>query len=126
MQTLNFVLGLHITVENSLNASRVYIRLCKHGKRFLLLKYYYYCLFVDMTNRKKKRRQNHLLYSFMRCEVNIFVCSMHVQLQNKIEVTGQGTGILERIIVTSSDKNLIVSLSSKLLECFFFSSYNRK
>ena len=28
-----------ITVENSPNSSRVYIRLCKHGKRFLLLKY---------------------------------------------------------------------------------------
>ena len=28
-----------ITVSNSPNPSRVYIRLCKHGKRFLLLKY---------------------------------------------------------------------------------------
>ena len=27
------------TVENSPNPSSVYIRLCKHGKRFLLLKY---------------------------------------------------------------------------------------
>ena len=27
------------TVSNSLNPSRVYIRLCKHGKRFLLLNY---------------------------------------------------------------------------------------
>ena len=27
-----------VTVENSPNPSRVYIRLCKHGKRFLLLK----------------------------------------------------------------------------------------
>ena len=27
-----------ITISNSLNPSRVYIRLCKHGKRFLLLK----------------------------------------------------------------------------------------
>ena len=27
-----------ITVSNSPNPSRVYIRLCKHGKRFLLLK----------------------------------------------------------------------------------------
>ena len=29
---------LCITVSNSPNPSRVYIRLCKHGKRFLLLK----------------------------------------------------------------------------------------
>ena len=29
-----------ITVSNSPNPSRVYIRLCKHEKRFLLLKYY--------------------------------------------------------------------------------------
>ena len=29
-----------ITVSHSPNPSRVYIRLCKHGKRFLLLKYY--------------------------------------------------------------------------------------
>ena len=28
-----------ITVSNSPNPSRVYIRLCKHGKRFLLLKH---------------------------------------------------------------------------------------
>ena len=28
-----------ITVSNSPNSSRVYIRLCKHGKRFLLLKH---------------------------------------------------------------------------------------
>ena len=28
-----------ITVSNSPNPSRVYIRLCKHGKLFLLLKY---------------------------------------------------------------------------------------
>ena len=28
-----------ITVSNSPNSSRVYVRLCKHGKRFLLLKY---------------------------------------------------------------------------------------
>ena len=32
MQTLD-------AVSNSPNPSRVYIRLCKHGKRFLLLKY---------------------------------------------------------------------------------------
>ena len=30
-----------ITVSNSPNPSHVYIRPCKHGKRFLLLKYYY-------------------------------------------------------------------------------------
>ena len=29
-----------ITVSNSSNPSRVYIRLCKHGKCFLLLKCY--------------------------------------------------------------------------------------
>ena len=29
--------GVCITVSNSPNLSRVYIRLCKHGKRFLLL-----------------------------------------------------------------------------------------
>ena len=29
-----------ITVSNSPNPSRVYIRLCKHGKRFLLLNWY--------------------------------------------------------------------------------------
>ena len=34
MQTLDFDSGLH----NSPDPSRVYIRLCKHGKRFLLLK----------------------------------------------------------------------------------------
>ena len=38
MQTFDFVSGLH----NSPNPSRVYIRLCKHGKRFLLLKYQLY------------------------------------------------------------------------------------
>ena len=32
-----------ITVSNSPNACRVYIRLCKHGKRFLLLNYNYGC-----------------------------------------------------------------------------------
>ena len=37
MQTLDFVSGLH-TVSNSPNPSPVYIRLCKHRKRFLLLK----------------------------------------------------------------------------------------
>ena len=31
-----------ITVANSPNSSRVYIRLCKHGKRFLLLYNYWY------------------------------------------------------------------------------------
>ena len=30
-----------ITVSNSPNPSRVYIRLCKHGKRFLLLKFHW-------------------------------------------------------------------------------------
>ena len=30
-----------ITVSNSPNPSRVYIKLCKHGKRFLLLKYHF-------------------------------------------------------------------------------------
>ena len=35
MQTLEFVSGLH-DCPNSPNPSRVYIRLCKHGKRFLL------------------------------------------------------------------------------------------
>ena len=33
------VLLLCITVLNSPNPSSVYIRLCKHGKRFLLLKF---------------------------------------------------------------------------------------
>ena len=33
-----------ITVSNSPKPSRVYIRLCKHGKRFLLLKYTVYKL----------------------------------------------------------------------------------
>ena len=37
MQTLDFVSGLH-TVSNSPNPSPVYIRLCKHRKRFLMLK----------------------------------------------------------------------------------------
>ena len=36
-----------ITVSNSPNPSRVYIRLCKHGKRFLLLK----CIPVDAYAR---------------------------------------------------------------------------
>ena len=39
MQTLDFVSGLHNCVSNSSNPSRVYIMLCKHGKRFLLLKW---------------------------------------------------------------------------------------
>ena len=30
-----------MTVSNSPNPSRVYIKLCKHGKRFLLLKYHF-------------------------------------------------------------------------------------
>ena len=30
-----------ITISHSPNPSRIYIRLCKHGKRFLLLKYYW-------------------------------------------------------------------------------------
>ena len=38
MQTLDFVSGLHNCLEFS-QPRRVYIRLCKHGKRFLLLKY---------------------------------------------------------------------------------------
>ena len=33
-----------ITVSNSPNPSRVYIRICKHGKHFLLLKYIFYIL----------------------------------------------------------------------------------
>ena len=32
---------VYITVSNSPNPSRVYIGLCKHGKRFLLIKSYY-------------------------------------------------------------------------------------
>ena len=37
-QTLDFVSGLHtVFVSNSPNPSRVYIRLCKHGKCLLLL-----------------------------------------------------------------------------------------
>ena len=39
MQTLDFVSSLHNCVSNSPNLSRVYIMLCKHGKRFLLLKW---------------------------------------------------------------------------------------
>ena len=35
-----------ITVENCPNPSRVYIRLCKHGKRFLLLKQSVISLFL--------------------------------------------------------------------------------
>ena len=35
------MLGEFSTVSNSPNPSRVYIRRCKHGKRFLLLKYIY-------------------------------------------------------------------------------------
>ena len=39
-RVLHFFLGnLCITVSNSPNPSRVYIRLCKHRKRFLLLNY---------------------------------------------------------------------------------------
>ena len=33
MQSGDKVKGLHITVENSLNPSSVYIRLCKHRKK---------------------------------------------------------------------------------------------
>ena len=39
MQTLGFVSGLHNCLESP-NPSRVYIRLCKQGKRFLLFNNY--------------------------------------------------------------------------------------
>ena len=42
MHTLDFASGLHVTVLNSPNPSRVDIRLCKHWKHFLLLKYKLY------------------------------------------------------------------------------------
>ena len=48
MQTFVFVSGLHKCLEFS-NPFRVYIRLCKHGKRFLLLNYImgrFFCLAV--------------------------------------------------------------------------------
>ena len=50
MQTLDFVSGLQ-TVSNSPNPSRVYIRLCKHGKRFLLLKYCIGSLFIKRPSK---------------------------------------------------------------------------
>ena len=40
-----------ITVSNSPNPSRVYIRLCKHGKRFLLLKYCIGSLFIKRPSK---------------------------------------------------------------------------
>ena len=48
MQTQDEVEGLHNCLEFS-NPSRVYIRLCKHGKCFLLLKYIYIYLYLSVT-----------------------------------------------------------------------------
>ena len=43
-RALMFTSRVCITVSNSPNPSRVYIRLCKHGKRFLLLKWSASCV----------------------------------------------------------------------------------
>ena len=61
---------LCITVSNSPNPSRVYIRLCKQGKRFLLLKYKpdaIYCshnlspraISVETKFQSRSRRKHH-------------------------------------------------------------------
>ena len=60
-----------ITVSNSPNPSRVYIRLCKHGKRFLLLKC---CTALEsqVVDCSWLRRLNLSRWSYHSCTCTIF------------------------------------------------------
>ena len=80
-----------ITVSNSPNPSRVYIRLCKHRKRFLLLKYKIIIKLHQNYYRNPKMleippshtdRENHCYQVIVGLSISLFTLASLLKLQS--------------------------------------------
>ena len=74
-----------VTVSNSPNPSRVYIRLCKHGKRFLLLKYLHQLwinLLIELGIKPNKQNPTKDKFNWYPCFITVvdFMHNCHHRL----------------------------------------------